>query len=130
MKKVSGIKVLEEIVGEGPEAAKGDSVTYNIKIFLSRGEEVPFNREQAERLPDHLSHIIRNVDDYKFIDHNTTLGKREPIPAVEYSLYGMKAGGYKKIIASPHLAYREKGVPGYIPENAALTIELWLRSIN
>ncbi len=50
--------------------------------------------------------------------------------AVEYSLFGMREGGYKKIKASPHLAYGKKGLPGLISEDAVLTIELWLREVN
>jgi FKBP-type peptidyl-prolyl cis-trans isomerase len=41
----------------------------------------------------------------------------------------MKAGGYRKVRVSPHLAYREKGIAGLIPENAVLVIEIWLREI-
>ena len=130
MKKISGLKILQEVKGQGPEAVKGDNVTYNVKLFLNKGDEVPLNHLQAERLPEHMAHIIRKEGDYSFIDHKTRLGERGPIAAIEYSLYGMKAGGYKKIKASPHLAYRAEGIPGLIPENAALTIELWLREIN
>ena len=130
MKKISGLKVLEEIDGQGPGAVKGDNVTYNIKIFLNRGEEVPLNQQQVERLPERMNDIIRHENGYKFIDHKTRLGERGPIAAIEYSLYGMKAGGYKKIKTSPHLAYREKGIPGLIPGDSALTIEIWLREIN
>ena len=130
MKKISGLKVLEQIDGQGPGAVKGDNVTYNIKIFLNRGEEVPLNQQQVERLPERMNDIIRHENGYKFIDHKTRLGERGPIAAIEYSLYGMKAGGYKKIKTSPHLAYREKGIPGLIPGDSALTIEIWLREIN
>ena len=77
-----------------------------------------------------MNDIIRHENGYKFIDHKTRLGERGPIAAIEYSLYGMKAGGYKKIKTSPHLAYREKGIPGLIPGDSALTIEIWLREIN
>jgi len=130
MKSVSGLKLLKEILGTGPEAKKGDKIVYNTKIFLNQGDEVPLNQQQSERMPEHMNHILRKVDEYTFIDHHVILGKRETMAAVEYSLYEMKEGGYKKIKASPHLAYREKGVPGLIPENAVLTIELWLREIN
>ncbi len=130
MKKVSGIKILEEIEGQGPEAVKGDKVTYNIKIFLNKGDEVPLNHQLVERLPEHMIHIIRKEGDYNFIDHQARLGERGPIAAIEYSLFSMKAGGYKKIKASPHLAYSDKGIPGLIPENSALLIEIWLREIN
>jgi len=130
MKSVSGLTILKETPGSGEEAKKGGKVVYNTKIFLNKGDEVPLNQQQVERLPDHMSYLIRTVGEYKFIDHHIVLGKRETMAAVEYSLYGMKEGGYKKIKASPHLAYRENGIPGLIPENAVLIIELWLRNID
>lgn len=73
--------------------------------------------------------MIRTEGSQKLINHTILLGKRQAIPGVEHSLVGMKEGGYRKVSASPHLAYREKGIPGLIPENAVLIIELWLREI-
>lgn len=121
-----GIKLLEESLGEGKVAGKGDRVVYNMRIFLNKGDEVPLNNTQAEHLPPHM---IRVEGDHRFIDHTVTLGKREAMAAVEYSLMGMKEGGYRKVRASPHLTYREKGIPGLIPSNAVLVLELWLRSV-
>ena len=129
MDKKKGIKLLEEKIGDGAIAKKGDTIIYNSKIFLNKGDEVPFNKQLVERMPEHMQHIIRTVENYEFIDHRTTLGKRESIAGIEHSLIGMKEGGYKKIKVSPHLAYREKGIPDLIPENAVLTIEIWLREI-
>ncbi|MGI9534273.1 MAG: FKBP-type peptidyl-prolyl cis-trans isomerase [Thermodesulfobacteriota bacterium] len=126
----SGIKLLEESEGHGETAEKGDQVVYNIKLFLNMGEEVLLNQIQVKNMPEHLSHMVRTEGDYKFINHHTTLGKRETVAAVEYSLIGMKEGGYRKIKASPHLAYGENGIPGLIPKDAVLTIEIWLREIN
>jgi len=37
MKSVSGLKLLEEIIGTGPEAKKGDKVVNNLKINLNQG---------------------------------------------------------------------------------------------
>jgi FKBP-type peptidyl-prolyl cis-trans isomerase len=48
---------------------------------------------------------------------------------VEYSLLGMKEGGYRKVRVSPHLAYREEGLGDLIPANAVLIVELWLREL-
>lgn len=129
MKLKSGIKILEKSEGQGTKAEKGDKVVYNMRLYLNKGEEVDLNRNLAENMPDHLSYMVRTVGDQKFINHHTTLGKRESIAAVEHSLIGMRIGGYRKIKASPHMAYGEKGLPGLIPENAVLTIELWLREI-
>lgn len=41
----------------------------------------------------------------------------------------MKAGGYRKVRISPHLAYRDKGIPGLIPPEAVLVVELWVQGI-
>jgi FKBP-type peptidyl-prolyl cis-trans isomerase (trigger factor) len=126
MKLKTGIELLQEREGEGRAAEKYDQVIYNLKIFLNQGEEVPLNQRQAEHLP---AEMIRKVDGTDFTDHKMILGRRRAIAAVEYSLIGMKKGGYRKIRASPHLAYREKGLPGLIPPNAVLILELWLREI-
>ncbi len=118
--------MLTDEQGQGPAAVKGDRVTFNMKIWLNRGEEVALNTVQAQHLPREM---IRNIGGEILIDRAITLGKREAIPGVERSLLGMKAGGYRKVRVSPHLAYREKGLPGLIPERAVLEIELWLREI-
>jgi FKBP-type peptidyl-prolyl cis-trans isomerase len=122
----SGIALLAEVEGQGHAATKGDRIIYNMKLWLNRGDEVPLNATQAAHLPEHM---VRYVDGQPLVDHRTTLGQREVIPGVERSLMTMKAGGYRKVRVSPHLGYREKGLPGLIPENAVLVIEIWLREI-
>jgi FKBP-type peptidyl-prolyl cis-trans isomerase len=123
---VSGITILAESEGQGPAAAKGQRVIFNMKIWLNRGDEVPLNAIQAQHLPEQM---IRTVDREKLVDHRVTLGRREVFAGVEHSLLGMRAGGYRKVRVSPHLAYREKGLPGLIPEHAVLDVEIWLREI-
>jgi FKBP-type peptidyl-prolyl cis-trans isomerase len=126
MRLKSGITLLEEREGEGHLAKRGDSVVYNMKIFLNRGDEVPLNQRQAQYLPQEM---IRTVDGHSYIDHKTVLGSRQAIAGVEYSLVGMKQGGYRKVRVSPHLAYRSEGLPDLIPADAVLVVELWLREI-
>ena len=41
-----------------------------------------------------------------------------------YGLHGMRVGGTRTLRIAPHLAYGEKGVPGLIPANAVLTVEV------
>ena len=124
MRIKSGIKLLAEIEGEGEPARKGDTVVYNWRLYRNQGEEIALNKQQAKDLPVEM---IRVVDGHRFIDHRTTLGSRQTMAGVEYSLYGMKPGGYRKIRISPHLAYRDKGLGDLIPSNAVLIVELWLR---
>lgn len=126
MRLKSGIKLLDERAGLGLPAKKGDSVIYNLKIFLNKGDEVPLNQRQAEYLPVQM---IRTVDGYCFVDHKTVLGSRDAMAGVEYSLIGMKTGGYRKVRVSPHLAYRGEGLGDLIPANAVLIVELWLREL-
>lgn len=126
MNVARGIKLLEEIEGKGQTAKKGDRVVYNLRIFLNQGEEVPLNKVQSKNLPVHM---LRMEENFTFVDHTTTLGKRQTIAGVERSLIGMKEGGYRKVRVSPHLAYGEKGISGLIPEYAVLVIEIWLQKI-
>jgi FKBP-type peptidyl-prolyl cis-trans isomerase len=126
MRLRSGIKLLDEREGSGDPAKKGDRVVYNVKMFLNKGDEVPLNEQQAEYLP---ATMIRNEDGYRFVDHTTTLGRREAIAGVEYSLIGMKQDGYRKVRISPHLAYRDQGLDDLVPPDAVLIVELWLRQI-
>ena len=46
------------------------------------------------------------------------------IDGIFYAIEGMKNGGYRKVAIAPHLAYRKKGIPGVIPENAKIIAEL------
>ena len=122
-----GIKLLDEREGNGPPAQKGCHATYNLRAYLSKGDEVPVNRKApgAEWPPNMLTSDERG----EMINFVCTIGKREAIAAVEYSLVGMKEGGYRKVKAKPHLAYGEAGVEGVVPKDAVLTIEIWLRKL-
>jgi FKBP-type peptidyl-prolyl isomerase-like protein len=41
-----------------------------------------------------------------------------------HGVEGMRVGGRRRLRVAPHLAYREAGVPGVIPPNALLTVEI------
>ncbi|MGH7215658.1 MAG: FKBP-type peptidyl-prolyl cis-trans isomerase [Nitrospiraceae bacterium] len=126
MKRLSGLKLLEEREGEGMPANKGDRVMFNMRLFLNKGDEVSLNETQAQHLPKEM---IRAVDGTTLIDRTIVLGRREAIAGVERALMGMKVGGYRKVRISPHLAYRDKGIPDLIPPDAVLICEIWLRDI-
>ncbi|HSS29513.1 MAG TPA: FKBP-type peptidyl-prolyl cis-trans isomerase, partial [Nitrospiraceae bacterium] len=87
----------------------------------------PLNDVQAQRLPKVMVRVEAGIT---FVDHTIVLGRRQAIAGVEHALMGMKAGGYRKVRMSPHLAYRDAGVPELIPSNAVLVVEIWLRAID
>ena len=41
-----------------------------------------------------------------------------------YGVEGMNVGGTRRLRVAPHLGYREQGVPGIIPPNALLIVEV------
>jgi len=122
-----GVALLEEVPGEGAPAGKGTLVTYNARVFLRRGDEVTRDAELISRAREHLQ--IRLVDGIELIDHVIELGKRQCIAGVEKALHGMRTGGHRKVLVSPHLAYGEKGVADLIPANALLRIHLWVQDV-
>ncbi|MEK7349680.1 MAG: FKBP-type peptidyl-prolyl cis-trans isomerase [Nitrospirota bacterium] len=80
-----------------------------------------------EHLPKDMIRVEGGVT---FVDHKTLLGSRQTMAGVEHALMGMKVEGYRKVRISPHLAYRDKGIPDLIPPDAVLIVELWLRRIS
>ena len=126
MKQLNGLTLLDEREGEGQAAQIGDRVVYNLRLFLNRGDEVPLNEKQAEDIPEEK---IRMVEGVNVIDRTVTLGRREVIAGVEHALIGMKRGGYGKVRINPHLAYRENGIPGLVPHDAVLVVDIWLREL-
>jgi FKBP-type peptidyl-prolyl cis-trans isomerase len=127
MKRMSGLTLLDEREGTGTPTKKGDRVVYNTRMFLNQGDEVPLNEVQAKRLPKEM---VRVEEGTTFVDHTIVLGRRQAIAGVEHALMGMKAGGYRKVRISPHLAYRDLGILELIPSNAVLVVEIWLRAIS
>jgi FKBP-type peptidyl-prolyl cis-trans isomerase len=41
-----------------------------------------------------------------------------------YGVEGMRVGGTRRLRFAPHLAFKEEGVPGIVPANALLTVEV------
>jgi FKBP-type peptidyl-prolyl cis-trans isomerase (trigger factor) len=122
-----GVELLDEIEGMGTPAAKGSRVKYCARIYLRKGDEVTFDSEMISNYREHLDTTI--LEGVELVEHTLELGKRCAIAGVEKSLLGMKKGGYREILVSPHLAYREEGIPGRIPENALLRIKLWVQDV-
>jgi len=119
--------LLDERESEGKSAQRGDRVVYNTRIFLNRRDEVPLKEIQAKHLP---AKLVRVAEETTFIDHTIILERRQAMAGVENALLGMKVGGYRKVRASPHLAYRDKSISDLIPPDAVLICEIWLRKID
>jgi peptidylprolyl isomerase len=90
------------IVGTGPEAKAGDSVTVNYVGVLYKGGKV-------------FDASWKRSETFPFV-----LGKSQVIPGWEQGIVGMKVGGRRELIIPSGLAYGAKGSPPTIPPNSAL----------
>ncbi|MDO5653053.1 MAG: FKBP-type peptidyl-prolyl cis-trans isomerase [Brachymonas sp.] len=106
MKIKSGVELLSETLEVGQPAEKGALVKVRLNGWLSKGES------------------IRQEPISEFV-----IGRRTVITGLEYAVEGMRTGGVRKVKISPHLAYKEQGVPGIIPANALLIYEIELLGI-
>ena len=96
----SGIKIVEETPGNGPELKKGDRVRLRYDIQLNRGDFLARDRDEV-----------------------WTVGDREAVAGFRYGLEGMRAGGTRRFRAGPHLCYRDEELAG-IPKNAVLIFDI------
>jgi len=105
MRIASGLRGEDVRVGDGPVAERGQLVTIRWQCKLNRGE------------------IVRAATD------SFRIGSRDVIAGLERGVIGMRVGGLRTLRISPHLAYRDQGVPG-IPANAVLTFEVELLNVS
>ena len=105
----SGLRVTELTIGTGAVAERGKSVAVHFRGFLRRGDQVASSHEQREPV--------------RFV-----VGKRQTIAGFDYGVEGMKVGGTRSMIVSPHLGYRGATVTN-IPPNAVLRFEIELLEV-
>jgi hypothetical protein len=103
-----GIEIRDISIGTGEEALPGKTAVLNLQMFLHQGEEVTLYPEP--RIELHL------------------FGRR-CIPGLLKGIIGMRAGGARSIVVSPHLAYGVHGIPGKVPPNALLRFEIELIAV-
>jgi peptidylprolyl isomerase len=92
----------EIIVGTGPEAKAGDSVTVNyVGVLYKGGKEFDSSWKRNEPF-------------------TFALGKGQVIPGWDQGVAGMKVGGRRELIIPAELAYGKNGSPPTIPPNSPL----------
>src|SRR5689334_12590416 len=119
VKKRSGIKILEDILGMGKKVERHRWYRLTLRAWLNNGKPViwrnPFGLcDQQSQLSD--SDKAMNADfryDRVFL-----------IAGLFYGIEWMRIGSKRTLKISPHLAYRDKGIEGVIPPNAVLEMEV------
>ncbi len=105
----SGLSITDLVVGDGPEAVKGEVVSVNYRGTLANGKEFDSSYGRGP---------------FSF-----PLGAGRVIQGWDEGVAGMKVGGKRKLVIPPDLAYGERGAGGVIPANATLTFEVELLKV-
>jgi FKBP-type peptidyl-prolyl cis-trans isomerase len=105
----SGLKYVDQKVGDGKEAKDGDTVVVHYTGWLKDGKKFDSSYDSKEPFEFKIGgRVIKRWN--------------EGVP-------GMKVGGKRKLIIPSELAYGAKGFPPDIPPNAELTFEVELLEI-
>ena len=111
----SGLQFIDNVVGDGPEAAAGQHVTVHYTGWLYN------NGEQGAKFD---SSRDRN-DPFDF-----PLGAGMVIKGWDEGVQGMKIGGQRALIIPPELGYGARGAGGLIPPNATLKFDVELLGLD
>lgn len=113
-----GVEVLEESPGVGPPVQRHAYYDVRLRMWLSRGEPVRWSK------PWGLLNYARVEDEGTTLFTRLRVDRECMFAGLFYGVEGMRVGGTRRLRVAPHLAYCEAGVPGVIPPNALLTIEV------
>jgi peptidylprolyl isomerase len=105
-----GLKYVDLVVGEGPEAANGQLVVAHYTGWLQDGTKFDSSIDRGEP--------------YTF-----NLGMGQVIAGWDLGLRGMKVGATRQLVVPAALAYGERGYGGVIPPNATLIFEIELLEV-
>lgn len=106
----SGLKITELQVGEGAEAASGQTVSVHYRGTLENGKQFDASYDRGTPF-------------------NFPLGAGRVIKGWDEGVVGMKVGGKRKLVIPSDLAYGSRGAGGVIPPNATLVFEVELLDV-
>ena len=113
-----GIELLGEDVGSGVPVEKLAFYQFKLRMWLSGGDPVRWSE------PWGLIDRGRLEEDGTALVTDLRVDRVFMFAGLFYGVQGMRVGGTRRLRIAPHLAYREAGVPGSIPPNALLTVEV------
>ena len=105
------LEINDVVVGDGPEAAEGDSVTVQyVGVNYSNGQQFDASWDSGQPF------------DFE-------LGAGSVIPGWDEGVVGMKVGGRRELVIPPDLGYGAQGQPPDIPPNETLVFVIDLLDV-
>jgi len=117
-KKRPGIKILEDILGMGDKVERHRYYRMSLRALLNKVEPVIWTKPFGLFDEGHIS------EDGKTMTADYRYDRVFLFAGLFYGIEGMRIGGKRVLKIAPHLAFRDKGVDGMIPPNAALEVEV------
>jgi len=103
----SGAKYAEVVVGTGASPGEGQTVVVHFTGWLNDGTQVDESRGRGKPF-------------------GFQLGAGQVIRGWDEGVRGMRAGGTRRLVLPPALAYGPRGIPGRIPPDAILIFDIQL----
>lgn len=113
-----GIDLMTDEFGTGPAVERMHTYLVRLRMWLNKGESVRWQSSWG------LIDRARLEDDGLTLITDLRIDRASLIGGLFYGVQGMRVGGIRKLRLSPHLAYGERGIPGIIPMNAVLVVEI------
>ena len=116
--KRSGIKLLEEDIGDGAPVERGRVYRVRLNLWLNQGEPIRWDAP--------CGFVDRAVieDDGTTLITDLRIDRESLFAGLFQGVEGMRIGGRRKLKISPHLAYGEAGLPARVPPDAVIVAEI------
>jgi hypothetical protein len=114
-----GVELLSEVIGNGPLVVRHEFYRFALRMWLSRGEPVVWNRTWGENL-----NTSQLEEGGTLLSTELRVDRVSMFAGLFYGVQGMRVGGERKLRVAPHLGYGETGVADTIPPNALLLVEV------
>jgi len=114
----SGLTLLSDVAGTGEPVRRQHNYRVRLRHWLNHGEPVRWQQAWGPVGGAALD------DDGETLTTEIRINRGQLITGLFYGVEGMRVGGTRRLEIAPHLAYGERGVPGSVPPNAMLIVEI------